>query len=341
MESKNIVFPAPKQVSLISEQIPPLKPGQVLCKATKSLISIGTETNCLNGKCDKGTYWEDLIQYPFRPGYSMAGVVESVGEGVTTWKKGDRVCSWASHAQYFVQDASLLFSVPEHVSDEEAAWATLARTTQLGVRRANLEMGETAVVIGLGLLGQLVTQYIALSGAAQIIAIDTSASRLELARQSGATSTLHLSVADAVERVHELTNGEMADVVFDVTGHPAVLAPASALLRKLGRLVLLGDCPTPSQQVLGPRIVGNSVSILGIHGMMHPEVETPWNKWTAGRMTRLFFTYLKDHRLRVKHLITHRCDPADAQDIYTSLVKDAENVLGVILLWDRLTEKSL
>ena len=108
------------------------------------------------------------------------------------------------------------------------------------------------MVVGLGILGQLVTQYLALSGARRVIVIDTAQKRLDFAIANGATHAIALPVGQARDEVSRITGGQMADVVFDITGHPAVLAPASLLLRKLGRLVLLGDSPTPSLPEPGP-----------------------------------------------------------------------------------------
>ncbi len=73
----------------------------------------------------------------------------------------------------------------------------------------------------------------------------------------------------------QITGGAMVDVAFDITGHPAVLAPTTALVRQLGRVILLGDTPTPSRQHLGPRVVADSVSVLGVHASAAPDVPQP------------------------------------------------------------------
>ena len=336
MKSRNIVFPRRAEVELREEDVAAPAPGEVQCHAVLSLVSLGTEGTCLRGVYDPGTYWEEYIQYPFHPGYSMAARVVGVGEGVTRHKIGDRVTSWAPHSEYFLSNENQLFAIPDNVRDEEAIWATLARTTQLAVRRAELTLGESTAVVGLGILGQLVTQYLRLGGARDVIAIDTSQKRLDLAVASGATSAICLPVDQARQRVADITGGRMVDVVFDITGHPAVLAPASLLLRKLGRLVLLGDSPTPSRQNLGPRIVGDSISILGIHGMMYPDVATPFNQWTAEAMTSLFFDYVASGRMNVRSLITHTVSPADAAEVYNSIAGNQETALGVVFDWSRL-----
>ena len=336
--SQNIVFPVQRSVVLARENVPPLKPQQVLCRATKSLISIGTESFCLRGEYDKGTYWEEYIQYPFHSGYSMAAEVIGVGDDVNGWSLGDRVCSLHEHRQFFVASDKELFPVPDDISDVEATWASLGRTTQVGVRRAQLQMGETAVVIGLGILGQLVVQYLRICGARRIIVVDTSEERCKLAIEGGATHMICGSAQAAREQVGAITNGQWADVVFEITGHPAVLAPATQILRKLGRIVLLGDSPTPSLQALGPRVVGDSLSILGIHGFMYPEHSSPFNPWTAPEMTALFFDFLRQGRMNVGRLVSRTVSPAQAEEVYLGLLAAPSKDLGIIFDWEGLGE---
>src|SRR5690606_25798154 len=115
---------------------------------------------------------------------------------------------------------------------------------------------------------------------------------LDLAAQHGATDIVLGTAAEAIEQVRALTGGRMLDVVFDVTGHHSVLASATTLVRQLGRVVLLGDSPSPSKQSLGPRIVADSVSVLGIHASAAPATATLRDRWTHAAMTELFFDYL-------------------------------------------------
>jgi len=124
-------------------------------------------------------------------------------------------------------------------------------------------------------------------------------------------------------------------VIFSIL---ATASSATKMVRKLGRVVLLGDSPTPSKQRLGPRVVGNSVAILGMHGFMYPEIATPWNMWTAENMTLLFFDYVLSGRMNVKSLITHRRVPSDAKEIYHELVKKGDSVLGIAVDWKEISE---
>ena len=249
---------------------------------------------------------------------------------------GDRVASNVGHRQRFNAPAAGVVRAPAGIEPETACWMMLAVTTQLGVRRAELELGESVGVIGLGLLGQLVVQYLILAGARRVVAIDTVPSRLDLARAHGATHTLALDARSARAPIADLTGGRMLDVVFDITGHPAVLAPAIALARTLGRVVLLGDTPTPSQQHLGPGVLSNSVAILGIHGSQSPAVASVYNPWTRAALTDLFFDYILQGRMRVNDLITHRFSPLDAPQVYQTLMTDRSSLMGVLFDWSRL-----
>jgi len=100
------VFTAPETVEVREEAVPDPGPGEVLCRAEKSLISIGTETHCLRGIFDPGTNWSEWVQYPFRPGYSMVGRVVKVGPGVSGFAEGDRLATSATHQDYFTVTAS-------------------------------------------------------------------------------------------------------------------------------------------------------------------------------------------------------------------------------------------
>lgn len=348
MNSKYIVFPEKQKVAIGEEEIDPPEEGEILCKAEKSLLSIGTELHCLQGVFDPGTNWYDWVKYPFRPGYSMVGRVIGVGKGVSDIKEGDRVANYGLHQQYY--KAQLLdvpkrydvpvginpYVIPETVSSEDATWRSLAVTCQNAVRRAAFQFGEMVGVVGLGMLGQLVTRYLAAAGARKIVVIDPFKRRIDLALKGGATHALQIDIHDSVESIREITDGWMLDVVFEVTGHPAVLAAAIQLVRKLGRLVLLGDTPTPIQQHLGPGVVSNSISILGIHGYAMPEKTTPFTPWTAEHMSDVYFDYLVAGKMSVAELVTARYSPLQAAAVYQNLLKDRSSDLGVIFDWSML-----
>lgn len=335
-ESLNIVFTGKEQVEVRRQPVPDLEPDQILVESSCTLISTGTESICYSRNFEADTHWARWVKYPFYPGYSNAGRVRAVGEAVTPFAEGDRVAARAPHCQYAAVSAHRAIKIPDGISSEEATWFGLANIVQNGVRRAAHELGDTVVVIGLGLLGQLVTQYMRLSGASEIIAIDLAAPRLEMARQSGATQTLAMGVESAVEAVADLTGGRMADVVYDVTGHAAVFAHALPLVRRFGKLLLLGDTGSPSQQCLTPDVIRRGVHIIGAHDSNPPPVSSDYAYWSHDKMAALFFTYLQRQQMNVTDLLTHRYPAQDAPEVYPMLQRDRSSVMGVLFDWEQI-----
>ena len=252
-------------------------------------------------------------------------------------REGDRVGVAVPHQQLFRVGANRVQKLPDGVSYEDGAWLSLSNTTQLAVRRAELAMGETVGVVGLCMLGQLIVQYLWVCGARQIFAIDPVPGRAARALTRGATHALTMDATQARAEIEKLTLGRMLDAVFDVTGHPSALAPSTELLRKLGRVVLVGDTPTPSQQHLGPRVLSRSLAILAIHASMNPSEASPFNPWTGEETRALFMDYIVQGRMTVADLTTRRCSPADAPAVYADLLTDRSRDLGVIFDWSLLS----
>lgn len=336
MQSLYVVFPQKQNIAVETEEVVAPAPDEMLCRAEKSLVSIGTESFCLRGIFDPGTNWADWVKYPFRPGYSMAARVVALGDQIKNFRVGDRIATWVPHQQYFRITEIDAYRIPDGVSDEEATWSILATTTQLAARRAQLQLGETVGLVGLGILGQLVTQYLYLAGARRIIAIDPVQMRLDVARAHGATHALARNAEQARAEIEKITGGKMLDVVFDITGHPDALAQCLQLLRPMGRLILLGDSPTPTQQHLGPGVVSNSLSILGIHAYARPMHGDTFTPWGAHEIVELFFDYVLQKRMRVRDLVTHRASPRQAPEVYAQLQRDRSSALGIIFDWTDL-----
>lgn len=331
MESWNVVFPQAQQVEIRQEPLDPeLGRTEILCRSVASLISTGTELQCLRGVFDAGTNWSDWVKYPFRPGYLTTAEVLEVGPDVTGIRAGDRVNAGHSHAQYFKIEARDAYLLPKEISAEQGLWLSLAKTTQLGVRRAELQLGETVGIVGLGLLGQLAAQYAYLLGAREIYAIDPAESRLDLLPKKPGITPLPMNAEAAREAIRAATGGKMLDVAFDVTGHPSVLAQATLLVKPFGRVVLLGDTSVPSQQTLGPNVVSDSISILGIHALKN------YRDWDHPAMSELFLRYLIQGRMDIAPLITHRYSPMDAPEAYGLLANNRSSVMGVLFDWTLL-----
>ena len=345
MKSWNIVFTGPKQAELIQEELPELQDNKILCRTEYTLISIGTESHCYNGIFDEGSHWAGWVKYPFHPGYSNVATVVEVGSAVSKFKPGDRVASPWHHRQYFLASEGDLQMIPDEVDSIDASWINLAGVAQRCVRKCNVQMGDVVAVIGQGPVGQLTTQFVRSCGALEIIAIDPVAARAEGAKLSGADYVLSCTAADALDEVVKITEGRLADIVIDTTGHPKVLAQACALVRTNGKVGLVGDTVTPSQQVVGEGLISKSINILGCGGGAHVPEDTAYAQTIAAGVHNkalidwnhaLTMKYLQKKRLNFKHLVSHRFSPKDAPAVYAALQTDRASYQGVVFDWSLL-----
>lgn len=333
MESTNIVLTGKQQAELRTEKVPPLPEDSLLVQTQLSLISTGTECICYRGELEPGTHWAGWVQYPFYLGYSNVGIVEQVGTAVEGYQVGDRVFSNANHRQFQIVKPPVT-KIPDNISDDSAGWSKLATIAQTGVRRAELTMGAKVAIIGLGPLGQLLTQYTRVMGAEEVIAIDPIQGRLQVAAAHGATQTFAGSAADALPFVMEQTNGRLADVVFDATGHFAVFPLALKLVRRFGTVMLIGDSPQPGKQVLTADVITRQITIRGSHN----ENLSPDNaeEWHAIRQIELLYKYISRGQMRVYDLITARHAPQQTPDVYSGLLEDRSDTIGVVFDWSLL-----
>jgi len=332
LESTAIVFTGPRQVEVQQRSLADPGPRGVTVQTLVNLMSMGTELICYRGESDPGTHWHGWVRYPFHPGYSCVGEVVAVGSNVSEFREGDRLFACVSHASHanVSADWGNVVRLPDGVSVEEAAWCKLATITQTGVRQAKHSMGDTAVVIGLGPLGQLIVQYLRVLGLREVLAIDHVQPRLDRALAHGATAAFCGSASDAKQFVLDHTGGELADVVYDVTGFHAVFAMALPLARRYGTVILQGDSPHPSKQHLTLDVLTRQLRIIGTHNENLPGELA---HWTPRRQAELFLSYVSRGEMQVADLITHRFRAEDAGEAYASLDRNRGDSAGVLFDW--------
>lgn len=328
MRTPTVVFPEPGKVAIEEREVDRPGPGQVLVRSTASVISIGTELTVLNR-----SGWAQRVRFPFVPGYSMAGEVLEVGSGVGGFTPGDRVCGGAHHTQLEVREARDLNAIPPGVADEAAAFRTLGQITLNGVRQGQPLFGETVVVVGLGLVGQLATQWARFAGALPIIAVDLTQRRLDIAAGIGPVVAVQGSCAEALDRVRTATRGRLADIVIEATGVADVIPPATRLARDQGRVVLLGSPRGSTTIDLHDSVHARGLRLIGAHNNTHPPVATLGNPWTRERDGELFLDLLAAGRADVQALITHRYPWQRAPEAFASLQEHPGDALGVVLDW--------
>ena len=334
-ENPTLVFPAPGAVELEERPVPSPGPGEVLLRTRRTLISPGTELTILSGEFPPGSAWDRYGQFPFVAGYSAAAEVTELGEGVESVQVGDLVAAGTPHARWATASEHAVYPLRgADVPLELMPFATLAATVMNGVRRSGTGWGDSVVVFGLGLLGQLAVRYCRLCGARPVIGVDPIDARLGLLPPDViGVHPERLSVRDIVASA---TRRRMADVVFEATGH-AQLIPGQfdVLRRQQGRFVVLSS-PRGEPAPFDFHDLANAPShtIIGAHVSSHPPVETPQTPWTMARNAELFFDLVSDGELDLAPLITHRLGFEEAPAAYLSLLEDRSQSLAVVLEWD-------
>lgn len=335
MEKTNptVVFKEPMVVTVELKPMPDLKEGRVLIRTTKTLVSTGTELTILKGEFPKDSAWARYGRYPFTPGYDNVGVVVDVGPGVDKSLLGKRVATYREHAMYVSARKDELRMIPDGVSDEQAAFFAIAEIVLNGVRRACVRLGESVVVYGAGLLGQFATVFCRLCGARPVVVIDVSNKRLSLLPRDPAVVGLNPQEVEVAEEVSKLTRGRMADVVFEVTGEPGLIASEFKCLRRQGRFVVLSSPRGPTLFDFHDLCNSPSFTIIGAHNSSHPPFETLDNPWTMHRHSELFFDLILSGEIDVDRLISHNEPYEKAPEVYGMLLEDRTRAMGVIFHW--------
>jgi len=247
---------------------PQAKRGQILIKTTRSLVSLGTERMLVEfGKAsliqkarqqpDKVKMVMDKIksdglmptlevvfnklEQPLPLGYCNVGKVIAVGKNVTEFKVGDRVASNGPHAEFVSVPQNLVAHIPESVSDEAAAFTVIGSIGLQGIRLLGPTLGETVVVIGLGLIG-LITAELLIANGCTVIGVDLDNSKLEIARKKGIITVNPREGTNPVKFVENLTKGVGADGVIITASAKTndIISQAAQMSRKRGRIILVG-----------------------------------------------------------------------------------------------------
>ena len=178
---------------------------------------------------------------PLPLGYCNVGKVIAVGEGVTEFKTGDRVASNGPHAEFVCIPKNLVASIPDNVSDEEAAFTVIGSIGLQGIRLCDPKLGETIVVVGLGLIG-LITAELLVANGCRVIGIDLDAKKVALAKQKGVIAINPRDGIDTVKYVTDITDGLGCDGVIITASAKTdeIIAQAAKMSRKRGRIILVG-----------------------------------------------------------------------------------------------------
>lgn len=289
------------------------------------------------------------LDQPMVLGYSTAGTVVAVGEGLTGIQVGDRVAcaggGYAVHAEYNIVPQNLLTPIPDNVDFDAAAFTTLGAIALQGFRLAQPQLGDRVAVIGLGLLG-LLTVGIARAAGCRVLGVDIDPARVELARRMGADAVRR---PEAEENGRAFTHGRGFDAVLvcadTKSNDPIELA--GALARDHGQVIAVGavglEIPRKIYYEKELRVQVSRSYGPGRYDTTYEEQghDYPYGyvRWTEGRNLAAFVELLASGQLDVHPLITHRFEIDRAAEAYELITgKQREPFLGVLINYPQTTQ---
>jgi predicted dehydrogenase/threonine dehydrogenase-like Zn-dependent dehydrogenase len=359
------------QIAVLEVPAPACAPGGIVVRTSHSLISTGTELSATGGGGRENLLMKavrnphlvkkvlekvgtagvrqtvDLVRArtsaSIALGYSSAGEVVEVGEGVTAFKRGDRVAcagaGYANHAEYNFVPVQLASAIPPPVDYASASFATLGAIALQGVRRLDPTLGEQIVVLGLGLLGQITAQLLKANGC-RVFGVDLLPARVDLARGLGMEEGLRAGETDPSAGIMEWTNGAGADgvIVCASGGNVGLLNRSFDLCRRKGRVVLVGDVPI---RIAREKIYKKELDFFiscsygpGRYDRGYEEqgIDYPlaYVRWTEGRNLAEVLRLMASGDLQVAPLVGKTYRAEDAPEAYASL-QTGERPIAVLL----------
>lgn len=339
-----LVLNAPRQLGYEEQPDQPLNPGDVRVRTLYSGISAGTEMTIYRGtNVYMHKQWDanrrlfipgetSSWEYPIRNlGYEEVGEVVEVAPDVTDIPLGMQVYGTWNHRTHAVipADYARQRQMPTGAEPIFGIFSHIGAVALNGVHDAQIRIGDTVAVFGLGVLGQIVLQAAIHSGA-RVIGVDLHPARLQKAREFGAWQTLNPKTDKVAETIKDLTEGRGADVVIEVTGAVSALNEAIRSAAYSSRVVAMGFFQgDASGLILGEEFHHNRINLVcsQISGVA-PEVQ---HRWSKPRLWRTAVQLQAEGILALKSLVTHTAPFSQAAGLYETLDKTPEQVMLAVM----------
>jgi len=339
----------PGKVVLKEKEIGHPGPGEVLVKAIYSTVSPGTECGLLH---------EAIVPLPTQIGYSMAGEIIEVGEGVTEFKVGDHVVSTIEHAQYIITSELNCTLCPEGVDMKQASFWNLAHTGMYAIRQSGIMMGEACIVMGEGFVGSVTAQLAKLAGACPVIITGHHDEKLAASKEMGIDYVVNTKTdPDGIEKLLKELGIESVPVIFEATGNRQGLMQAADLVSERGRIVMISQVHGEDMPPIDGTLMMKGASLIGtyvnsrpyklkradllITGTWPPVMPAKLNAyknkdmWTADDDIKVFLNLVKHGRLDITPLISHTFDYTQIPEAYDKYVfpHPSKEITGGLICW--------
>ncbi|WP_317928505.1 zinc-binding alcohol dehydrogenase [Halioxenophilus sp. WMMB6] len=322
-------------------------PGQLLVQAQFSSLSPGTEHSLMAGH---------ILPLPQNLGYSLVAKVVEIGEGVEQIQVGDSVVATAAHANYQIIDANAVTPVPMGTDLEQAAFFNLAHTAMYAIRRSGLQLGESCVVLGQGLVGAITAQLARVAGAVPVIVTDIDDTRLQASRAMGVHHAINPQTnSQSIKAVLDDEGLAGVSVVFEATGAREPLEQALDLVAERGRVVIMSQSADGQLPNFADKLMFKGVSLIGGYINSKPfalyrsdlEITRHWpptlraglqrygnsDCWTSDEDIRVFLRLVKSGGLDLRPLISHRFHWQQLPQAYQQVWNRDSTLLGGLVCW--------
>ena len=361
------------KMEIIEAPFPVLNSGQILVRNHHSIISTGTEgktvsdarkgylakaksrkkevrqvVNMIKQTGLKSTY--DFVINKLEAhsplGYSCAGEVIGVSEGIKNFKVGDFVAcggKGAYHADVIAVSENLAVKVPKNIDLKYASFATIASIAIQGIRQADIKIGESCMIIGMGLIGQLAYKLVESAGAFPI-GVDISKDQVNFVKQNGIKDVFHRKSKELINIINIKSDGNGVDsvIIAAATNSLDPINFAGEVARKKGRVVIVGAVPTGFDR---DNYYKKELDILmsssygpGRYDVNYEEKGQDYPigyvRWTENRNMKSFIDLLDSNILDVSNLISHEFDLLDAQTAYNMIIDKNEQYAAIIINYD-------
>ncbi len=340
MENKQIVFTKVNKAELLDVNYPQPKENDVIVQTEFSTISCGTEKANIIGEpsVSISSKENEPVVFPRYSGYSSSGVVVNKGSAVTSVEIGDRVAmSWSLHKKFNkIHEFNICKIEGNNASMQDAAMCHIGIFPMAALRKTKLEIGESMMVMGLGILGLMAVQFSKCAGAVPIIAVDPVKERREKALKFGADYALDPFEKDFVNRVKEITNGGV-NTAIEVTGLGTGLNQCLDCMKKFGRIALLG-CTRDKNFTVDyyRKIHGPGITIVGAHTMARPDAESSPHAFTQKDDIKTILKLCQMGRINLSDMVDEVYSPYDCEEVYTRLINDSSFPVVAQFDWRKL-----
>jgi 2-desacetyl-2-hydroxyethyl bacteriochlorophyllide A dehydrogenase len=337
MSPLSLYFTAPGQVAVREEVLPHLAPDKVLVQTLLSAISPGTELIIFRGQFPEDLTVDENIPtlackfaYPLKYGYATVGRVVSTGAQVNPGWEGRLVFSLHAHESHFHATPDELLPLPEGMVPEDAIFLPHMETAVNLVMDGHPLLGEKVVVFGQGIIGLLTTALLARFPLSSLVTLDCFDLRRQASQQLGAHISLNSDVPEMPDQLHAL-HPEGADLVYELSGAPAVLNQAIDATGFAGRVVI-GSWYGQKRAALdlGGRFHRSRIHLISSQvSTLAPELSARWSK------TRRFeVAWQMLYLIRLSRFITQRFPISAAAQAYQLIDKHPEETIQVVFTYE-------